>query len=155
MDTKDLQKYFVLAPVWKFLMAFYICLVHCTNFWIPCYIVCPIFGFVFYFNSLQHEILFEYEDSANFHFILMPNFILLVQAVVCVCYITELNRVMIWFHANENKNICKFYEETIQDKIPLILVSNNCESKSDATKDESASTEKTFFVNPLKSFDIE
>ena len=62
---------------------------------------------------------------------------------------------MIWFYANENKNICKFYEETIQDKIPLVLVSNG-ENKGDtATKDESASTEKAFFVNPLKDLDIE
>ena len=62
---------------------------------------------------------------------------------------------MIWFYANENKNICKFYEQTIQDKIPLVLVSNNGESKSDAaTKDESLSTEKAFFVNPLKDFEI-
>ena len=104
--------------------------------------------FIFYFLSEQHESLthnFIEEKLRNYHFILLPNFYLLVQAIVTVCYISELNRVMIWFHANDKVNICKFYEDTIQDKIPLVLVSKDKPKSADkGTKDSTGSNENAF-----------
>lgn len=57
------------------------------------------------------------------NFVYWPNFTLMIQAMVTVSYISELNKINIWFYANENVNMTKFYEETIQDKIPVVLVS--------------------------------
>lgn len=65
------------------------------------------------------------ESEKNYHYIFWPNYTLILQTLFAVSYITELNRILIWFETKEKGTITKFYEETVQDKIPVVLVSND------------------------------
>lgn len=124
LDQADMAKYVSLVPIGFYLWVVKICLVYTTKFWMAGYIVCPLFILYYYLNIYQHRALAEFESTPNFHFIFWPNFNLMIQAMVTVSYISELNRILIWFYANENINMTRFYEETIQDKIPVVLVSS-------------------------------
>lgn len=43
-----------------------------------------------------------------------------------VCYQTEFNRKLIWIQAKENTRINQFYEKTVQNIVPIALVSDTC-----------------------------
>lgn len=124
----------VIGPVVQFYQLVRITLLHSTNFWTCGLIVLPTYLLMYLFQMSQYEQIVELKSAQsqmpsqnphlNFYFVLWPNFTLLVQTLFTVCYVSELNRVMIWFQAKEKGTITKFYEETVQDKIPVLLVSN-------------------------------
>lgn len=136
-DLQQLSQFLAIAPISQIATLVKVTLIHQANFWTVGYIVIPIYTLSYIFQIYQFEFQSTLNQlgNENYYFIMWPSYALIIQTIFTVCWLTELNRILIWFQAKEKGSITEFYEETMQNKIPIVLVSNGAHKQAATTNE--------------------